>query len=223
MPESYVVPPVEIQKVVAALPELHPVVEAPWFEVAPPWPWPVADHQACSFVRLSGEMTGAEGGSVMAQLVTYNQIEAEPTVEGLLLGAIAAESLLLPGGVQASIGEREINPGCCCGLEEWREWRECLDTAQSPWMGHDPAPRIEWAGQAVQVWSDGGLGPTTDAFAIEFEQGRFAAELDRVERDLRGFLAVIADWARKAGFSDPLALCCKLDTCFRITRAEGGE
>src|SRR5438105_359893 len=59
----------EAEMVTAALPELHPVVEAPWFEGAPPWPWPIADHKAFVFFRLSSEMTAPEVGSVMAQLV----------------------------------------------------------------------------------------------------------------------------------------------------------
>ena len=72
------------------LPELHAVVEAPWFEGSPPWPWPIADRKAFSFMRLSGGMTHAEVGSIMARLVKYNQVEAEPTVGELLSGAIGS-------------------------------------------------------------------------------------------------------------------------------------
>jgi hypothetical protein len=205
---------------VTALPELYPVVEAAWFD-GQVWPWPSAGREG--FVRPSGGLTGPEVGSIMAQLVSYNQVEAEPTVEGLLSAAIAAERLLLPGGVQASAGARKISPGCCCGLEGWREWLVCFESGQSPWLGHDPAPRIEWAGAVVRVWSDGGLDPVADAFAIEFERGQFAAELGRVERDLRGFLEVVVEWAQVVGFSDPAALCRKLDAWFRIAEIAGGE
>ena len=69
----------------ASRPELHPVVEAPWFDDALPWPWPVADRKPSSFIRLSGRMTELEVGSVMAQLIKYNQVEAEPTAEALLV------------------------------------------------------------------------------------------------------------------------------------------
>ena len=74
------------------MPELHPVVEAPWFDGTPRWPWPIADRKPFSFIRLSGAMAEPEIGSVMAQLVKYNQVETEPTVAGLLARAIAAES-----------------------------------------------------------------------------------------------------------------------------------
>jgi len=57
---------------------------------------------------------------VLAQLVKYNQSEAEPSVAGLLDSVIATERLLLAGGVQASFGDTAIKQSCCCGLEEWR-------------------------------------------------------------------------------------------------------
>jgi len=206
---------------VGVLPELHAVVEAPWFEGSPPWPWPIADRKVFSFMRLSGEMTHAEVGSIMAQLVKYNQVEAEPTVGGLLSGAIAAEGLILSGGIEVSAGEREIRPGCCCGLEGWREWLACMKSGESPWLGHDPDPWIEWADAVVRVWSDGAITSSRERFAVEFERERFVAELGRVEEELRAFLPRVAEWAREVAFPDPMALCRKLDECFKITG--GGE
>jgi hypothetical protein len=204
---------------VGTLPELNPVVAAPWFDGPQTWPWPIADRKPYSFIRLSGRMSPSEVGLVLAQLVKYNRLDAEQSVAGLLTSVIADERLLLPGGVQASLGECEINPSCCCGLEEWRSWSRCLASGESPWMGHDPAPRIEWSGASVRVWSDGGLSEAPDAFAIVFERRQFVAELERVERELRAFLPSVRDWSRAIGFSDPEALCHKLDTNFGITAA----
>lgn len=73
------------------------------------------------------------------------------------------------------------------------------------------------AGEVVRVWSDGGLDPAPGAFAIEFERARFVAEVGRVGRELQGFLPLVGQWARAVGFSDPPALCRKLDACFGIT------
>ncbi|QJX00278.1 hypothetical protein [Frigoriglobus tundricola] len=204
---------------VAALPELHPVVEIRSVEESPPWL--IADLEPLSFIRLSGGMTFTEVGSVMAHLVSYNSIEAEPTARGLLSGAVAAEGLILPGGIQVSEGKRAISPRCCCGLEGWREWLAGMESTESPWMGHDPMPWIEWDGDTVRVWSDS--GPNTGAFAIEFERGRFAAELVRVEAELRAFLRRVAAWAQEVGFPDPTAVCRKLDACFHITEVIGPE
>ena len=201
---------------IAALPELHPVVEAPWFEGVPPWPWSIADCKPFSFIRLSGDMTELEVGSVMAQLVGE---ESEPTIAGLVAAEIEREALSLRGGIQVSGRGQEINPSCCCGLEEWREWLACLTSGKSPWMGHDPTPWIEWAGDIVRVWSDGGydLAPALDAFAIELRRERLVAELGRVEQELQAFLLRVGVWAETVGFQDPPALCRLLDRNFGIT------
>jgi len=209
----------------AASPELHPVVEAPWFEGVPPWPWPIADCKPFSFIRLSGDMTDLEVGSVMAQFVGCNDAESEPTVAGLLTAEIEREAVSLSSGIQVSGSGREINPSCCSGLEEWREWFECLTSGRSPWMGHDPTPWIERAGNIVRVWSDGGynLTPKADAFAIEFERDRFVAELKRVEQELRAFLLRVGAWAEAVGFQDGPALCRLLDVHMRITEPAASE
>ena len=156
-------------------------------------------------------MTELEVGSVMAQLINYNNEEFDSTVVGLLAATVAEECLSLPGGIQASDGGREINPGCCCGLEEWREWLECPTSGRSSTMGHDPFPWIEWA-------EDIGNGsPDSNAFTIAFERERFVAQLERVERELRAFLLRVEAWAEAVGFPDPPALCRRLDACFGIT------
>jgi len=78
----------DLEHSVAALPELHPIAEAPYFKDVPPWPWPIADCRSFSFIRLSGDMTDLEVGSVMAQLVGDNNVESKSTTAGLLAGAI---------------------------------------------------------------------------------------------------------------------------------------
>ena len=164
-------------------------------------------------------MTAGDIGLVFAQLVNYNRIEGRG-IDALQAGIVEAESLILPGGLQSSCGDQEIDPGCCCGLESWREWKQVLE-GRSPWLGHDPAPWVELSGSVVQVWSDGGLGEARDAFSIPFERQRFEAELDRAGKELRTFLTLSAAWAQSAGFSDVDGVCRKLDRCFAISRPHG--
>jgi len=160
-------------------------------------------------------MTAEDIGSVFAQLVDYNRIEGQD-IGALQDGIVGAERLILPGGLQASLGSDEINPSCCCGLECWREWERVL-AGGSPWLGHDPAPWVESSGNLVRVWSNGALDQAPDAFSIAFERPRFEAELDRAAQELRAFLERSAEWARSAGFSDPDAVCRKFDRCFAIS------
>ena len=158
----------------------------------------------------------------MAQLVEYNPVAAGSDAEGTLARVTAADHLVLPGGLQAVDGDREVNPSCCCGLEDWRDWIEFVRSGQSPWLGHDPAPWLESAGGVVRAWSDGGMnGPASDAFAVEFEREQFVAAVDRVGRDLSEFLSRVGEWSRTVGVADPAALCGKLDACFNINGAHG--
>lgn len=203
-----------------SLPELYPVVEAPYYENKTSWPWPIADIEPGTFVRLSGQMTSLEVGSVMAQLVSYNQIKAETRTENLLQSLMAKETLVLPGFLQASFNAKSINPGCCCGLETWRESLQVILSGQSPWMGHDPSPWIEWAGSIVRVWSDGAHWDVCEPWSIEFQKDGFLTQLKGIENKLIDFYPLILAWAKDVGFSSPETLGDKIDACFHLNNPE---
>jgi hypothetical protein len=179
----------------------------------------VSDRRPFSFVRLGDDMAAGDIGLVFAQLVDYNRIEGQDA-EALQAGIIEAESLILPGGLQTCYGKQEIDPGCCCGLEAWRDWEQVLKGG-SPWLGHDPAPWVELSDNVVRVWSDGGLNEARDSFSIAFERRHFEAEFERAGKDLRAFLTQSAAWARSAGFSDVDLVSRKLDRCFAISEPRG--
>jgi hypothetical protein len=197
----------------APYPELCPVVETPWYEGQPPWLWPVAARELFSFMPLSGDMSNEDVGLFFGQLVNYNNIEGDD-IEALQRCLLDAADIVLPGGVLIRCGDREIDPACCCGLEDWREWEQFLRGGVSPWLGHDPFPWVERAGDVVRVWSDGGDEPAPQAFAIEFEHARFAAELRRVETVLQAFAERVGRWAADIGFSDPGAIRRKIERRF---------
>ncbi|MEM6751715.1 MAG: hypothetical protein AAF630_01815 [Cyanobacteria bacterium P01_C01_bin.38] len=143
--------------------QLQAVVEAPYNENEPLYPWAVADYKPFSFIRLSGKMTDGEVGLVFAQLVDYNDILSEGSANDVLHRVIQAPSLVLPGGIQArAANNKVISPSCCCGLERWRDWLRFMKKGQSPWLGHDPNPWVEKVKELVRVWSD------TKAFRISY-------------------------------------------------------
>jgi hypothetical protein len=75
------------------------------------------------------------------------------TVDALL----AEEFLTAAGGLQvrdSTVGT-VVTPGCCAGLEDWHDWAQVL-TGDSPWLGHDPGPEVEFVGDDLRVWQDGG-------------------------------------------------------------------
>ncbi|MDX8054259.1 hypothetical protein SK571_33225 [Lentzea sp. BCCO 10_0798] len=55
-------------------------------------------------------------------------------------------SLPCPGGTEVrdtGAGVR-VGPGCCAGLESWRERARLLD-GEVPWLGHSPTSGVEFA------------------------------------------------------------------------------
>jgi hypothetical protein len=87
--------------------------------------WPVSTHLAPQFLVLSGELTSADVGTVMAVIAVYNRIassgeeDGRPSPAGLIQRIIQADSLIAPGGLRArdTAAGLTVNPGCCCGLE----------------------------------------------------------------------------------------------------------
>lgn len=194
------------------IPSLQAVVEILWYEQRS-YLWSVASYKPYSFIELSGNMTDDEVGLIFAQLVDYNKLKGECKTNKLLHQIIQADKLILPGGIQASMANQVISPGCCCGLEMWRDWLRFLKTNVSPWMGHDPNPWIEKIGNVVRVWSNS----KAQAFYIDFEISKFIAELDKVQQDLSNFLLKIEEWASKIGFSEPNKLSQKFDSSFNVS------
>lgn len=194
-------------------PHLHAVVEGALYEGEPLCPWTIAECKPLSFIRLSGKMTDREIGLVFAQLINYNNLEHGGDTNNLLHQVIQAETLVLPGGLQARSADKVINPSCCCGLERWRDWLRFLKTGGSPWLGHDPSPWVEKVGGLIRVWSD----KKAKAFHIDFEPSKFEAELSKVQQDLSEFLARIEAWAGRVKFSEPNKLSRKFDECFNVS------
>ena len=156
-------------------------------------------------------------GLVFAQLVQYNRLELAGDIQEVLKRVLEANSLVLPGGIQAICeGNKSIDPSCCCGLETWREWIDFLETGQSPWLGHDPSPWLDVQGDLIRIWSDGGLESVSDAFYIDVSKSHFKQALGLLERDLQAFLFGIDSWAQDVGFERSSDLSRKFNECFKI-------
>lgn len=57
-----------------------------------------------------------------------------------------------------------VLPGCCAGLEDWREWTSIVHGG-TPWLRHVPGPEVEARGDLLRVWQRGGparRGPYVD-------------------------------------------------------------
>ena len=197
--------------------KLVPVIEVPAPSQLKAAPWPVVSAAGDGFLRLSGHSSAAEVGTVVWQLVTYNRLAGSQP----LRAAIAARRLALPGGLAVE-GEdgNVVRPGCCTGLEEWREWWS-VPERPSLWLGHDPAPWIEDKGGVLRIWSDGGLSERPkDAFSIDVQRDELGSQLRRVERELQGFLQRLEAWAELQDRQTAADFVARFDQMFEITRGE---
>ncbi|WSY19248.1 hypothetical protein OG928_47665 (plasmid) [Embleya sp. NBC_00896] len=178
--------------------------------------WPVAETKPFGYLPLTGELSPAEVGTAMMRIVGYNDIGPDPgdgfppppadPLGSFLHGMLTSEELIVAGGlrvVDSSTGVTLL-PGCCCGLEGWREWHEVVDGGDRPWLGHDPQPTAERFGDTVRLTVRSGK---SDSPVIELSASELGRLLVGVERDLADFVALAADWASRhlPGRSAPLA------------------
>jgi hypothetical protein len=89
--------------------------------------WPIMKPPGGQLLALSDQMSHLEVGTAIAIIFDYGDIPAEPITELHHLldqHLVEAEALLAPGGLRFhdSVTKAEFVPGCCFGLESWREW-----------------------------------------------------------------------------------------------------
>ncbi|MEV1319926.1 hypothetical protein AB0J14_28045 [Micromonospora arborensis] len=121
-----------------------------------------------------------------------------------VVDALLAEGFLIAaGGLQvrdSTIGT-VVTPGCCAGLEDWRDWAQVL-IGDSPWLGHDPGPEVEIVGDGLRVWQDGGPNRNRGRWAgvhVDLPHRALPGLLSGVQRGLVGFLDALTGWATRVG------------------------
>jgi hypothetical protein len=157
-------------------------------------------------------MTAEEVGSVFGQLQDCSEVECEADAGRLLSRLANTTSFGARGGLRVCApGSEPIVPGCCCGLENWTDWRRFIERGDSLFLGHDPTPSVEECGDQVCVWAD-----VTKVSKITFSRSGFVGALRAVHEDLRGFLLAARGWAEAQGMDDPQTLIDKVDRCLAI-------
>jgi hypothetical protein len=199
--------------------QLQAVVEAPHLQEECQFPCNITGYEDFRWIQLSGDMTHQELEFVFVQLLQYNDLEASGDEKATLNEVLEAESLIIPGGLRAILGDQSISPSCCCELETWREWQDFLTIGKSPWLGHDPSPWIEQKGDHIRIWADGGMGGSAmDALHINVSTLAYQEALSTVEQELQAFLHCMETWAQDRGFEQPTRLCQKIGQCFKVSK-----
>ncbi|WP_326660903.1 hypothetical protein [Streptomyces sp. NBC_00385] len=186
--------------------------------------WPAAALPHHTFLTLTGRMSECEVGAAMALLTDWFATEADgsgcvPDAAERVRRLIATDRLVAAGGLRVRDARTgvTVTPGCCCGLEDWREWLRLPDGVHVH-LGHDPTPRAEFEGRAVLMWPDGGDGDEErpEGRPIRLPLADLPGLLRAVRADLEGFLDLVGRWAGRYVPSQAADLVAKLDADLEI-------
>ncbi|MFJ2264527.1 hypothetical protein ACIOKD_40755 [Streptomyces sp. NPDC087844] len=115
--------------------------------------WPVTDIEPFGFLPLSGELSPAEVGTVVMCIADYNDVDSDgdhapqpaSALGSFLHGLLRlADDIVAPGGLRVIDTSTSVTfrPGCCDGLESWRDWHRFVDDGNLPGFGHDPVSPV---------------------------------------------------------------------------------
>ncbi|MGW5738456.1 MULTISPECIES: hypothetical protein [Streptomyces] len=183
--------------------------------------WGVAEPSEERLLRLSGDLSERQVGTAMAVLAEYGK---GPRVPGendardgmeLVRRLVAAECVVAPGGLRVRDTATGVTvlPGCCFGLENWRDWIELLDGGE-PWFGHDPEPHAEHLGAVIRMWPD---AAHPEATPVDIPRAELRRLLGSVQDDLVAFLNSVQGWASCRFACLAPALIARLDEGLGVT------
>ncbi|WP_326732978.1 hypothetical protein [Streptomyces phaeochromogenes] len=167
--------------------------------------WPVAEFESFGFLPLSGELSPAEVGTAVMRIAGCNDVDPDgdrpprpvAALHSFLHGLLTFDCLFVAGGLRVTDNSTGVTflPGCCDGLEDWRDWQRLVDDGGLLGFGHDPvSPIAERFGSIVRLTVN---AEQSDSPVIELPTTELRLLLAGAERDLVDFLALAADWASK--------------------------
>lgn len=188
--------------------------------------WPIAPPSSDRLLVLSHRMSPAEVGTAIAVVFSYNHFSTDLITDrtGARLEQYLTEAggLIAPGGLRFrdTVTHAEVGPGCCFGLENWRDWQALL-CGEQPWLGHAPTPRFHLDGKVIRLHQDdrASIAPP----AVEFETGDLPGLLASAQRRLRGFLDRVEHWILTTAPHLTGPLTAALDTHLRINEPLRGS
>ncbi|MGA5193203.1 hypothetical protein [Streptomyces exfoliatus] len=167
--------------------------------------WPVAEVEPFGFLPLSGELSPAEVGAAVMRIADCNDIDPDgdrpprpaDALGSFLHGLLTFDTLFAAGGLRVTDRSSGVTfqPGCCDGLEDWRDWHRFIVDGSLLGFGHDPvSPVAERFGDTVRLTVD---AERSDSPVIELSVAELRSLLAGAERDLADFLALAAAWASR--------------------------
>ncbi|MEV4367722.1 hypothetical protein AB0J71_11680 [Nonomuraea sp. NPDC049637] len=179
--------------------------------------WPITEPSNDRLLALSGRMSIADVGTAMAVIFSYSGLPithaAELTEAQLRQHLAETGGLIAPGGLRFrdTTTDVDVPPGCCFGLENWRDWWE-VARGREPWLGHDPTPYITHVGHVIQLRQH-----VDDPPSIEITRDQLAGLLTTAQQHFSGFLDLARQWATITTPGPADRLVAALDQHFAIT------
>ncbi|MFG2949784.1 hypothetical protein [Streptomyces adustus] len=168
--------------------------------------WPVGEHESCGYLVLNGELTAAQVGTAVMRIADCNDFEPQeehgpcPTdpLGTFLHGLLTLPDLFAAGGFRVAdtaTGTVFVEPGCCNGLETWRDWLEVLDGTGCAAFGHDPSSMAERVNDMVRLTLD--VHETDASPVIELPADQVRRLLAGAQQELQDFLGLAGTWAEQ--------------------------
>ncbi|WP_217368255.1 hypothetical protein [Kitasatospora sp. MMS16-BH015] len=167
--------------------------------------WPIAAWKQFEYLTLNGGLDPAEVGIAIMRIAECNDLDPDPEngddrpprpadpTESFLHGLLTFDSLHVTGGLRVTDTSTGITfvPGCCGGLEDWRDWSSVTDGTGAAMFGHDPVALAERDGDTVRLTVD---REQSDSPVIELPVTDLRHLLAGAERDLTDFHQLAANW-----------------------------
>ncbi|MEV6731380.1 MULTISPECIES: hypothetical protein [unclassified Streptomyces] len=168
--------------------------------------WPVGERESYGYLVLNGELTLAQVGTAVMRIADCNDFEPEeehgpcPTdpLGTFLHGLLTMPDLFAAGGFRVTDNTTDtvfVEPGCCSGLETWRDWLEALDGTGCSYFGHDPSSVAERVGDTVRLTLDAHAKDGSPVIELPVDEVR--ALVAGAQQDLQDFLSLAGTWAEQ--------------------------
>jgi len=165
---------------------MKPVIREPYYDKPI---WIENEVTRKEFTFLSSNSSEAEVELFLLHLFGYNRIDASISFEESFKVLLNEDEVAILGGVAfLQDDETFIMPSCCCGLEEIQSIDYSIKAKQSPWLGHDPSPEIQYFDDYALVWSDDPETHKEELLSIKFTSNELVESLEKCKKDLLGFI-----------------------------------
>ena len=152
------------------------------------------------FHFLHGAMTPEELLAFLQAIFSYGGEDIPQSLSEAAPLLLERDSTVLGGGFLVRKGDYIIEPGCCCGLEGWREWYFVSQKTGSPWLGHDPFAAAEPLEDGVLFHTDTDETAEDETLLVSWPE--FEDAFSAAQEHLSAFAMCLRVWIARENIPD---------------------